>query len=270
LSPTSYSTDDLGRHFDAPMLRRGRSIILLGHVDVALEGKMITGSVDYQGTHHAASLTPAMENGEVAFASRCTCRKPGCEHRVAIGLMALEKFPKLRRKAEAPAAAEAAPALPPRKRLKLEVAPADPSHAFIVATLLKVEATGLTALATPYEVEHYPNIMQSARDLARMIGGGHEQRTAIGPKAAAAVLEALAQSGVAFWQPTGKRLKMGDERIAEPDLPLLLPEHPVCSREIRPHAGAPASAAAAAGRCPAWPRSASRRPRSGFSRRCCG
>ncbi len=207
-------------------MRRGRSIILLGHVEVTLEGKMITGSVDYQGTHHAASLTPAVENGEVAFSSRCTCRQPGCAHRVAIGLMALEKFPKLRRQTKAPVAVVAKPVtgLPP-KRLTLQVAEASPPNAFIVQTMLKGGAGKGVEMATPYEVTQYGNIMQADRDLAQMLGGGHEQRTNIGQRAAAAVLEALAQSGKAFWQPTGKRLKLGDERISEPDVRLDLPEH---------------------------------------------
>ncbi len=207
---------------------------MLGHVEATLEGAAITGSVDYQGTHHAASLTPALEDGAVAFSSRCTCRQPGCAHRVAIGLVALEKFPKLRRRTEAPAAPAATASLPPRVRMKLELSPAAEPYAFSVGCILKVEATGKSAPSTPAAVIAHGNILQSARDLARMIGGGKDALTQIGPQAGAAVLEALAQSGVAFWKPTGKRLKLGDERIAEPEMPLGLPEH---SAEIQTSIG---------------------------------
>ena len=119
---------------------------------------MITGSVDYQGTHHAASLTPAIEEGSVAFSSRCTCRQPGCAHRVAIGLLALEKFPKLRRRTAAPAAPAPVASLPPRVRRKLEVSPAAAPHAFSVACILKVEATGKSAPSTPAAVIAHGNI----------------------------------------------------------------------------------------------------------------
>eukprot|EP01037_Dinobryon_pediforme_P001868 gene1868-1898_t len=219
--PTPYSNEDLDRMFDEAALRRGRSIILLGQVDLTLEGDTIVGSVDHLGTHHEATLTPFPEAKKTGFRSSCTCRKPGCGHRAAVGLAALARFPAFR-KAAPKSAAETA-ALPDRRRLVLELAPAEPPHALVVHTILVNERTRQPAPATPAEVVADPTILEASRTLARLIGGGEATATPIMPSRAEAVLEALAKSGKARWQPTGKRLRLGDERVFAADSPRVFP-----------------------------------------------
>jgi superfamily II DNA or RNA helicase len=229
--PTPYSNEDLDSMFDEAALRRGRSIILLGQVDVTLEGDTITGSVDHLGTHQEASLTPFLDGKKVDFRSTCTCRKPGCGHRAAVGLVALARFPKLR-KAVAKAADKTT--LPERRRLVLELAAAEPPHALVVHSILVTERTKQSAPATPAEVIADPTILEASRSLARLIGGGDESASLISPQRAEAVLEALAKSGKARWQKTGKRLRLGDERVFAVDSPR---EFPADSAEITTSAG---------------------------------
>lgn len=222
--PTPFSSEDLSRAFDARALTRGRSIILLGTVEVAIEGDAITGGVDHLGMHQAVSITPHLQDGRVGFTSQCTCRQPGCGHRAAVALTALERFPKLRRSPPKRAgdvlgtrpAAE-------RHRLVLELSAAEPPQACIVSTFLVAERTGARKPATPAEVIADKTVLEASRALARLIGGGGAHQTPIAVKDALAVLEALAKSGQALWHATGKRLALGDDRVFEADVPLSLP-----------------------------------------------
>ncbi len=201
-------------------------MILLGNVEVALEGDAVTGSVDHLGTHQEASVTPFLEAGQVHFKSQCTCRNPGCGHRAAVALAALARFPKLRVSVAAkPEAAKAKVAkLPERRRLLLELAPTALPDACVVNTILVTERTKEPLPATPAEVIADTTILEASRDLARLLGGGTATSTLISQHKAPAILEALAKSGKARWQPTGKRLKLGDERVFAFDVPRTMPE----------------------------------------------
>jgi len=200
-------------------------MILLGQVDVELEGDTITGTVDHLGMHQAAKLTPVREDDAVGFTGQCTCRQPGCAHRAAIAIKALERFPKLRRAAPTAKSAEsaAAKAAPERRRLVLELAPAKQPDCCVVTTKFVHERSKQTTLTTPAEVIADETILETSRNLARLLGGGNEHDSFIAQDTAAAVLEALARSGQARWQPTGKRLAHGVERLREPDRPFNLP-----------------------------------------------
>ncbi len=48
--PTPYSPDDLRAVFEPRTLTRGRSLVLLGAVEVALDGDSITAAVADAGT----------------------------------------------------------------------------------------------------------------------------------------------------------------------------------------------------------------------------
>ena len=63
-------------------------------------------------------------DGVVGFTSKCTCRQPGCAHRTAVALKALERFPALRKAAPKAAATvlDIKPQ-PERRRLVLEISP---------------------------------------------------------------------------------------------------------------------------------------------------
>lgn len=232
--PTPYSNEDLDRMFDEAALRRGRSIILLGNVAVTLEGDTINGSVDHLGTHQEATLTPFLDGKKVSFRSTCTCRNPGCGHRAAVGLAALARLPALRKAIKPVAVAKSA--APDRRRLVLELAPCAPPHAFVVHTILVNERTRQPVPATPAEVMQDPTILEASRTLARLVGGSGADvsATPIPPHRAEAVLEALAKSGKARWQPSGKRLRLGDEKVFAVDSPR---EFPADSAEITTSAG---------------------------------
>ena len=221
--PTPFSIDDLARAFDAKALTRGRSMILLGRVEAAREGDAIVGTVDHLGMHQAATLTPQRSDKDaVIFASQCTCRQPGCAHRAAIGLVALEKLAAFRPKAPAKPMRIAKRA--DRHRLLIEISPAAAPAAFTAATILVNERTGAQAPATPAEIAGEASLLKASRALAAQLGQGAEAVSDVTEQNAASVLEALARSGKAFWKPTGKRLAMGSERLQEPDAPLSLPE----------------------------------------------
>ncbi len=224
LMPTPFSSEDLGRVFDARAITRGRSMILLGNVEASIEGESITGFVDHLGTHQTVTITPQETDGVVGFTSQCTCRQPGCAHRAALALSALARYPALRK--IAPKAASdllgAKPA-PERHRLVLELAAGEPPHACFVSTILVAERTAVRTPATPAQVIADKTILEGSRNLARLLGGGQETRTPVSPRNAVAVIEALAKSGQARWQDSGKRLALGDERTFDANVPPNLP-----------------------------------------------
>ena len=74
--PTPFSSQDLGRIFDARTLTRGRSLGLAGGVEVQLDGDTITGIVQDRAVTHTVSITPSLLGRRVVFDHRCTCRSP--------------------------------------------------------------------------------------------------------------------------------------------------------------------------------------------------
>jgi uncharacterized Zn finger protein len=94
---TPFSSQDLGRIFDARTITRGRSLGLAGQVEVQLEGDTITAVVQDSGVEQNTRITSSLLGRRVAFDHRCTCRIPGCAHLAAAALAALDRFPSLRK-----------------------------------------------------------------------------------------------------------------------------------------------------------------------------
>jgi superfamily II DNA or RNA helicase len=228
LMPTPYSSEDLGRIFDARILTRGRSLVLLGSVKVGLDGDVIVGEVDHLDVRQAVRVMPVPSGRTVSFDRSCTCRVPNCAHQAAVALAALDRFPAFRKAAPKTAPKTAMDSLgstpgPERQRLVLDLSAGTPPHACFVATSLVGERSGKMVPTTPERVLAHPTISEASKALARALGGGEEARTAISPAMAPSVLEALAKSGQARWQPTGKRLSLGDERSFDANSPPNLP-----------------------------------------------
>ncbi len=221
--PTPYSSDDLGRVFDARTLTRGRTLVLFGAVEVTLAGDTVSAAVDDLGVRQTASMTPAAMGGRVVFNSRCSCRHPGCVHLAAMSLAALDRFPVLR-KAEQKgllSLLSAAPA-PDRQRLVFELAPGAPPHACFVTASLVSQQSGRIEPTTPARILADPSSGAPAREVARALGG-EANRTGVTMTALPVVLGLLAKSGLARWSATGRQLISGVERIFDADTPPKLP-----------------------------------------------
>src|SRR6185295_9908053 len=93
---TPFSSEDLGRIFDARALTRGRSLILLGTVDVRLEDSSISVVVEHLGLRHTATIIPSSLGRRVVFLNKCSCGHSNCAHLAAGSLAALERYPALR------------------------------------------------------------------------------------------------------------------------------------------------------------------------------
>ena len=133
--PTSFSSEDLGRVFDGRVLTRGRTLVLLGAVQVSIAGDAVKAVVEDKGRHHVASITPSLLGRRVAFVHECNCQSSGCVHLAAASLAALDRYPELRRAEQTNffdrLAADAV--APERQRLVIEVAPGEPPHACFVS-----------------------------------------------------------------------------------------------------------------------------------------
>jgi hypothetical protein len=140
--PTPYSAEDLRALFEPRTLTRGRSLVLLGAVEVALDGDSITAAVADGKERRTARLTPTPRGTRVGFGMRCSCRMSGCAHVAAAGLAGLDRFPALRRPVETLALDAPGTAARPTRRLLFDVAPASPPFACIVTAFLLDEANG--------------------------------------------------------------------------------------------------------------------------------
>jgi superfamily II DNA or RNA helicase len=223
--PTPFSSDDLGRVFDGRVLTRGRTLVLLGAVEVSLDGDTVRAVVEDQGQLQTASITPSLLGRRVVFVQECSCKRTGCVHLAAASFAALDRYPALR-KAEQTSffdrmAADIAP--PERQRLVIEVAVAEPPHACSVAFLLQGERSGETQPTSPRAVILDMTRSEEVRGLARLVGGGTEPRTGVKAALVPQLLGRLARSGLARWQATGKRLVAGTERSFDSNAPPNLP-----------------------------------------------
>jgi len=223
--PTPFSSDDLGRVFDGRVLTRGRTLVLLGAVEVSLDGDTVRAVVEDQGQLQTASITPSLLGRRVVFVQECSCGRTGCVHLAAASFAALDRYPALR-KAEQISffdrmAADIAP--PERQRLVIEVAAAEPPHACFVAFQLQGERSGETQPTSPRAVILDMTRSEEVRGLARLIGGGSETRTGVKAALVPQLLGRLARSGLARWQATGKRLVAGSERSFDSNAPPNLP-----------------------------------------------
>jgi superfamily II DNA or RNA helicase len=237
--PTPFSADDLGRVFDARLLTRGRTLVLIGAVEVALDGPVITGTVEDPTARRSVRITPALLGSRVTFDRSCTCGQMGCTHMAATAIAALERFPALR-KAEQRSLFDALAASPAREiqRLMFDLAPASPPHACFVSTFLVGQTTGRVSPTSPLRIAADEAASPAARELARLLGG-NSTRTAVGSGAVPDVLALLVRLGSAKppqarWAATRKPLVAGEVRIFDAGSP---PRLPVKSSVILSDAG---------------------------------
>ncbi len=223
--PTPFSADDLGRVFDARTLTRGRSLVLLGAVEVRLADETITAAVTDQAVVRTATLQPVLRARRVVFDSRCTCQHTACVHLAAGALAALDRFPALR-KAEPRTslfgALSAAPAVEVR-RLVFDVAAGEPPVACVVSASLVGERSGSVEPTTPRRIMGNPTASEASRAIGRLLGGGETAQTPVQAKALGDVLAALLASGQARWAATKRRLIPGEPRIFDASSPPALP-----------------------------------------------
>jgi superfamily II DNA or RNA helicase len=223
--PTPFSSEDLGRIFDARTLTRGRSFVLIGAVEVSLVGDVITALVEDRGTRRTARLTPAAAPGRrVTFERSCTCRERDCVHLAAAAFAALDRYPALRR-AEQKNLLDVLATAPTaeRQRLVFDLSPGEEADACFVATLLIGVQSGQIAQTTPAAILTAPASGEPARAIATLLGSGDASRIGVPASSVAPLIGLLLKSGQGRWSATGKRLIAGEERVLDANAPLLLP-----------------------------------------------
>ena len=221
---TPFSTDDLGRVFDAGVLRRGRSLILLEAVSVSLKDASIAVVVEHLGARHTASITPSPRGSRVGFLNRCSCGQSACAHVAAGALAALDRFPALRRAEQTSLfSALSTPAASERQNLVFELCPGSLPHACFVNTLLIGERTGAMATTTPARILADRASNESSRIMAKMLGAGTSSRVSVAPGGVASVLGLLPRLGKARWHANKRPLVLGEERAFQANLPPNLP-----------------------------------------------
>ncbi len=222
--PTRFSSDDLGRIFDARMLTRGRSLVLIGAVEVGLSGDVITGNIDDRGVQQTAMLEAQEQGHRVVFNARCSCRAPGCAHLAGTALAALERYPALRRPAQKSALDSLTTgAVSEKRRVVFELSPGNSQYVATVATLFIGETSGRIEAATPRQLMADPSVGATVRALARLLGGGNATRTGITGNILPDVLQQLVSSAQARWSATAKRLVSGEVRTFDAHLRAKLP-----------------------------------------------
>ena len=95
--PVTFSADDLGRVFEARTLTRGRSLVLIGSVQVSLTDDAVNGVIGEGELAKSTSLVPRVKERRVMFDAKCTCGQPYCVHLAATALAGLDRFPALRK-----------------------------------------------------------------------------------------------------------------------------------------------------------------------------
>ncbi len=212
--PTPFSSQDLGRAFDARNLTRGRSLVLTGAVEVRLDGDTIAATVEAPAGRQAVRITPSPLGRHVVFDSRCSCGVPGCPHLAAAAFAALDRFPALRR-AEQQSFLDTLVSAPEKEpqRTGFELLPGEPPYACLVATLLTGERSGAIAPTTPRRIAADEHAAPAVRALARTLGGGNETRTGVPLERVDEVLRGLVQTGQARWHDGNRRLVAGETRL---------------------------------------------------------
>ncbi len=222
--PVPFSADDLGRVFEARTLTRGRSFVLIGAVEVALEGETIVGQVEDKGVRRTARVTPAAMGRRVVFENRCTCRLVNCPHLAATAFAALDRFPALRRVEQASfldrLGAEPAPE---KQRLLVNLEAGMPPDACFVSLGLVGERTSRLEPVTPARLIAGGEFGEEAVALAHLLGGGTNSRTGVPATMVAPLVSALLRVDNARWSATGKRLVHGEERTFDASAPPRLP-----------------------------------------------
>ena len=217
---TPFSSEDLGRVFDARALTKGRTLVLLGTVDVTLRDPSIAVVVEHLGLRHTASITPSSLGHRVVFLNKCSCGQSTCVHLAAGSLAALDRYPALRKLVQKNFLDTlATPSAEERQRLVFELSPGEPPHACFVSTFLIGERTGRLEVTTPSRILADRASNQTTRIMARLLGGGDAGRTPVAPGAVSSVLGLLARLGKARWHATGKALIPGAERAFQVNVP---------------------------------------------------
>jgi superfamily II DNA or RNA helicase len=221
---TPFSSEDLGRVFDARALTKGRTLILLGTVEVTLQDPSIDVVVEHLGLRHTASITPSSLGHRVVFLNKCSCGQAACAHLAAGSLAALDRYPALRKLVQRNFLDTlATPSAEEPQRLVFELSPAEPPHACFVSTFLIGERTGRLEVTTPSRILADRASSETTRIMARLLGGGSTGRTPIAPREVTAVLSLLARLGKARWHATGKSLRLGEQREFLANVPPNLP-----------------------------------------------
>lgn len=248
-----FSSDDLGRMFDARTLTRGRSLVLLGAVQVRASEDSITAAVEERGVKRTATLVPAVRAHRVVFDSHCTCQIRACVHLAATAFAALDRYPALRRVEQKSflgglSEASRAEATPERRRLVYDVAAGVAPHACFVSPLWVGERSGRSEATTPRRIASEagadkpgagetgagetglggPGVSgtgagETDRAIAALLGGGEALRTGVPPARLAELLATLVRSGQGRWSGTGRRLVAGEERSFQANVPPRLP-----------------------------------------------
>jgi superfamily II DNA or RNA helicase len=221
---TPFCSEDLGRVFDAETLTKARTLILMGTVEITLRDTAITVVVEHLGRRHAASITPSMVRHRVAFATRCDCGQPSCAHLAAGALVALDRYPALRKPTQPNFLETLLPqSNEDRQRLVFELSPGEPPHACLVSLLLIGGRTGRVEVTTPQKVLSDRTNPESVRIMAKLLGAGDASHVGVAPKAVPSVLGLLARMGKGRWRATGRPLTLGEERTFEANAQRHLP-----------------------------------------------
>ncbi len=233
---TLFSSEDLGRVFDARAITRGRSIVLLGTVDVVLEDSAISVAVEHLGQRYTGRLVPSQLGQRVSFANSCSCGQTNCPHLAAGALAALDRYPALRRPVQKDMLEALTSAAPDeRQKLVFELSPGEPPHACFVSTLLIGERTGRLQPTTPAQILAERSHTETTRIMAKLLGGGGESRTPVPAAAVASVLGLLARLGRARWHATAKTLTLGAERAFQANVaPNLPPKSAIILGDLGP------------------------------------
>lgn len=208
---TPYSSEDLGQTFDARTITKGRTLVLLGSVAVSVEGPSIAVVVDHMDKRFESTVTPLAFGRRVTFSSTCTCGERACVHMAAGALATLDRFPKARKAGQQTFLDTlTGPATAKGPSLVFELSPGTPPDACFVSCLL-VGADGATP-TTPAKVLADATNGESARLLAKMLGGGGESRIAVASAGVTSVLGLVARMGKGRWHATGQVLSLGEDR----------------------------------------------------------
>ena len=222
---TPFSSEDLGRVFDSRTLTKGRTLVLLGTVQVTLDDPSVAVVVEHLDQVHTASFTPAaLDRKRVVLLSDCGCGQRACVHVAAGALAALDRFPALR-KPTTPSLLDAltAPVTEERQTVMFELSPGTPPHACFVSASLVGESTGRTTPTNPRRILANHTSSHGSRVVAKLLGGGTESPSPVPTSAVTSVVGMLARLGRARWSVTGQPLTLGADRSCPanvaPDLP---------------------------------------------------
>jgi hypothetical protein len=179
---TPFSSEDLGRVFDSQLLTKGRTLILLGAVEVSLQDSSVAVSVEHLDKHFTGSITPSLLGRRVVFLNKCSCGQSGCAHLAAGALAALDRFPVLRKAVQNNFLDRLAGApTDERRSLVFELSPGEPPNACFVSTFLVGERSGRIEATTPARILADRTGNETIRIMAKLLGGGEAERTPVAP-----------------------------------------------------------------------------------------